>query len=73
MSIELGLAIFATSMFLIQFAVYSISSIFISSSISWLSYLYGALAIVLILIINFLVMVFALKKANLKTVINYLE
>lgn len=69
----IGLAIFAASMFLFQFAIYSISSIFISASISWLPYLYGALAIVLILIINFLVMVFALKKANLKTVINYLE
>ncbi|WPL39000.1 ABC transporter permease [Malacoplasma iowae] len=69
----IGLAVFAISMVLIQFAVYSISSIFISSSVSGLPYLYGALGIISILFINFVIMIFTLKKANLKTVINYLE
>lgn len=69
----LGFALFVGTTFIIQFLVYGISSIFISASISWLPYLYGALSIIAILLVNFAIMVISLKRTNLKVVINYLE
>lgn len=66
----IGFALMIAMIYVLQFALYGLSSIYISSAISWLPYIYGVASIVGIMIINFVFTVVLLKKMNLKKVIN---
>lgn len=70
LALLIGFVLMIGLVYILQFALYGLSSIYISSSISWLPYIYGAISIVAIMFINFVFTIVLLKKMNLKKVIN---
>lgn len=66
LALVIGFVILFVSVLTIQFTLYNVSSIFISSTINLIPYLYGVSGILSIMIINFLFTIFLLKKMNLK-------
>lgn len=70
LALLIGFALMIAMIYILQFALYGLSSIYISSSISWLPYIYGVASIIGIMIVNFIFTVVLLKKMNLKKVIN---
>lgn len=66
LALLIGFVILLVSVLTIQFTLYNISSIFITSSINLIPYLYGVCGILSIMLINFMFTVFLLKKMNLK-------
>lgn len=69
LSLLIGLILLIVIIFTLQYAVYSLSNIFISSVINWLPYIYGALSLFIILLSNFFIIIILFKKTNLKKTI----
>ena len=69
-SLIIGIVILALMIFSIQTAIFKLSTIYISSSINWMPYLYGAIAVISIIVINFIYISIYVKKQNLKNSIN---
>lgn len=69
-SLLIGLLILYIALFAIQASAFNLSTIFLSSSINWLPFLYGSIAIIAILLINIIYVVIFMKKQNLRTAIS---
>lgn len=69
LALIIGIILLVTVMFAFQFATYNVSSIFISSSINWIPYLYGVGALLAIVILNFIFTLILFKRTKLKTTI----
>lgn len=65
-SLLIGLGILWLMLFVFQTLIFNLASIYLSSTINFLPYIYGAIAIVAILLINFIYVYIYLKKQNLK-------
>lgn len=69
LSLLIGLILLIAIIFVLQYTVYNLSNIFISSVINWLPYIYGSLSLLIILFSNFLIILILFKKTNLKKTI----
>lgn len=65
-SLIIGLIALSALSTFCNFFVFNVASIYLSPSIEWLSFLYGVIAVVGIIIINFIFVSIYLKKQNLK-------
>ncbi|MDE7112232.1 MAG: FtsX-like permease family protein, partial [Malacoplasma sp.] len=65
-SLLIGIGILASLCTFFNFLVFNLSTIYLSPSIDWLTYLYGVIAIFGIVLINFIFVALYLKKQNLK-------
>ncbi|MDE6894497.1 MAG: hypothetical protein K2J02_03925 [Malacoplasma sp.] len=65
-SLLIGIGILASLCTFFNFLVFNLSSIYLSPSIDWLTYLFGVIAILGIVVINFIFVALYLKKQNLK-------
>lgn len=68
-SLLVGILVMFMSTFAIQTIIFKATSIFLSKAINWLPYLYGTIAVIFIMILNFLNLWIYLKKQNFKNAI----
>lgn len=65
-SLIIGLAIFSVLIFAIQTSIFNLASIYLTSTIDLIPFMYGIASILAILVINFIYVAIYMKKQNLK-------
>lgn len=69
-SLLVGMGLLFILLASLQAIIFNLASIYLSASIDWLPYIYGAIAIVAIMLLNFVYISIYMRKQNLRNTIN---